>query len=194
MHVCSPSLSSSRSPFEASAAWTQSLRPELHTLAVGGPSCLPSHRQSRHERQQLQAHGEVDQPSELAPWIFRPALTASGQGIRAHRDVQRMKNAPRQGADLGSQVATAQCRPEPPNSRMDVASASHRVPFPPSLNASREAYLALPRLDGQTGFRVVHRHMLCIMQSLTLTSPTRSLLSVSRHVRDVINAAFKGSQ
>ncbi len=107
LHVCSPSLSSSRSPFEASAAWTQSLRPELHTLAVGGPSCLPSHRQSRHERQQLQAHGEVDQPSELAPWIFRPALTASGQGIRAHRDVQRMKNAPRQGADLGSQVATA---------------------------------------------------------------------------------------
>jgi len=107
LYVCSPRLSSSRSPFEASAAWTQSLRPELRTLTVGSPRWLPSHRLSRHERQQLQAHGEVDQPSELAPWIFRPALTASRQGIRAHRDVQQMKNATRQEADLGSQVANA---------------------------------------------------------------------------------------
>jgi len=74
---------------------------------------------------------------------------------------------------------------------MDVASASHRVPFPPP---PQRVSRGPPRLDGQTGFRVVHRHMLCIMQSLTLTSPTRILLSVSRHVRDVINAAFKGSQ
>ena len=82
--------------------------------------------------------------------------------------------------------------PEPPNSRMDEASASHRVPFrpPPAHPGARGP----PRRGGQTGVRVGQRHRLGIMQSLTLTSSTRSLLSISRHVRDVINAAFKGSQ
>ena len=101
----------------------QSLRPELHTLAVGGPSWLPSHRLSRHERQQLQAHGEVDQPSELALWIFRSALTASGQGIRTHRDVQRMKMHPDKVQTWDRKLPLHSAGPEPPNPRMHVDSA-----------------------------------------------------------------------